>query len=288
MRFGVSGEICPSNMDNITPEVCAKVRELGFSGIFARFRENDPFTTTRAQCQRARGVREDNGVRLYQATGYWQCLIHPDGSQRAQAVRTLQAALRVAGWLGAYAIDTGPGSLNPRGPWLPHPDNWSATSRRQLIRSLRECASAAEDAGVYLGLESHQLVTLKTPEIARDVLDAVDSPWVRCDLDPANWITLETAFDTGAAIDRMFDLLGHHIVSGHAKDSVIQDRLTIHIDACCPGTGTLDFRTYLRRMEELSPEYPLIVEGASMAQLPQASAFLHRTATELGIQVMDE
>ena len=129
------------------------------------------------------------------------------------------------------------------------------------------------------------MVTLKTAEIVRDVLDAVDSRWVRCDLDPANWITLETAFDTGSAIDHMFDVLGEHIVSGHAKDSRIEDRLTIHIEACCPGQGNLDFRTYLRRMENLDPSYPLIVEGASYEQWPAASVYLRQVANDLGIVI---
>jgi sugar phosphate isomerase/epimerase len=200
-------------------------------------------------------------------------------------VKTLQAALRMAGWLGARSIDTGPGSMNPRGPWFPHPENWTLNAHRQLIRSLRECARVAEDAGVYLGLEAHQLVTLETPDVTLEILDAVDSPWVRCDLDPANWITLATAFDTGPAIDEMFDVLADHIISGHAKDSRIEDRLTIHIDACSPGTGSLDFRTYLRRMEALNPEYPLIVEGASFEEWPAAFNHLSGIAAELGIRV---
>ncbi|HUE76121.1 MAG TPA: sugar phosphate isomerase/epimerase [Chloroflexota bacterium] len=285
MRLGVCGGICPTNMDEITPDLCNTVKQLGYSGIFTRFRDNDPHTTTRDQCQRARDILAENGVELYQATGYWQCLIHPDEGQRGDAVKTLRAGLRIAGWLGARSIDTGPGSLNPRGPWFPHPENWSATSRRQLIRSLRESAGEAEDANVYLGLEAHQLVTLSTPEITRDILDAVDSHWVRCDLDPANWITLETAFDTTSAINHMFDVLDGHIVSGHAKDSSIQDRLTIHIDAGCPGTGNLDFATYFRRMEQLDPSYPLIVEGASFEQWPEASKYLHGVAHQAGVTI---
>lgn len=272
-------------MNEITPELCRTVREAGYSGIFTRFAKNDPLTTTRAECERARSTLRDNGIELYQTTGYWQCLIHPDEAKRREAVAVLRAALRIAGWLGSRSIDTGPGSMNPRGPWFPHPDNWTANARRQLIRSLRECVPAAEDAGVYLGLEAHQLVTLKTPEIVRDVLDAVDSSWIRSDLDPANWITLETAFDTGTAIDHMFDVLGTHIVSGHAKDSRIEDRLTIHIDASSPGTGTLDFHTYVRRMEALDPSYPLIVEGASFEQWPAAAAYLHGIASELQIKI---
>lgn len=285
MRLGVCGGILPANMDEISSELCQTVRDLGYSGIFTRFRDNDPFTTTRAQCERVKSILADNGIQLYQTTGYWQCLIHPDEEQRRQAVKTVQAALKIAGWLGSRSIDTGPGSMNPRGPWFPHPDNWTSLARRQLIRSLRECAPAAEDNGVYLGLEAHQLVTLKTPEVTRDMLDAVDSHWVRCDLDPANWITLETAFDTSAAINHMFDVLGEHIVSGHAKDSRIEDRLTIHIDACCPGQGNLDFATYFRRMEQLDPEYPLIVEGASYEQWPAASEYLHRVAREAGVHI---
>ncbi|HLH72313.1 MAG TPA: sugar phosphate isomerase/epimerase family protein [Chloroflexota bacterium] len=287
MRLGVCGGKLPANMDDLSPELCHEVRQLGYSGIFTRFRANDPLTTTREQCRRARAVIEDSGLRLYQTTGYWQCLIHPDESKRAEAVKVLQASLKIAGWLGARSIDTGPGSLNPRGPWFPHPDNWTPLARRQLIRSLREAAPAAEDAGVYLGLEAHQLVTLSSPEVTRDVLDAVDSPWVRCDLDPANWITLETAFNTGPAIDHMFDVLGDRIVSGHAKDSTILDKLTIHIDACCPGTGNLDFGTYFRRMEALNPEYPLIVEGASYEQWGVAAEFLHGVARKEGIRVIE-
>jgi hypothetical protein len=48
----------------------------------------------------------------------------------------------------------------------------------------------------------------------------------------------------------------------------------------------LDFKTYLRRMEDLNPDYPLIVEGSSEAELPEASTFLHRTAQELGIDII--
>jgi sugar phosphate isomerase/epimerase len=285
MRFGVSGEIVPTNMDDITPEVARRVQELGFSGIFSRFRANDPHTTTREQCVRVRDLLADHGLRMYQSTGYWQTMIHPDESARREASRTVQAALRVAGWLGTYAIDTGPGSLSPNGPWFPHPYNYKSQARDQLLKTLRECAPVAEENGVILGLESHMLVTLKTAEIAREVLDAVGSRWVRCDFDPVNWITLEDIYDTGSALDRMFDTMGEHIASAHAKDCVIEDRLTLHLDVVAAGKGLLDYRTFLRRMEELNPDYPVIVEGARLAELAEVSAFLHQTAADLGITV---
>lgn len=287
MRFGMSGCFLPDNMDELTPAMCQRVRELGFSGIFTRFRKNDPHTTPRHKAERVRALLADHGLRMYQATGYWQNLITPDENRRREAVRTLQAALRLAGWMGARGIDTGPGSMNPAGPWFPHPDNWTASARRQLVKSLKECAPAAEDAGVYLSLESHQLVTLKTPEITREILDEVGSPWVRCDYDSANWITLDTIFDTTAALNHHFDLLGDHIVSCHAKDIWIENRLTLHLQDGCPGKGLMDFKTLFQRMEALNPDYPVIAEGNSTEELPFVSELFHNTARELGISVLD-
>jgi sugar phosphate isomerase/epimerase len=287
MRFGMSGCFLPENMDELTPSMCDRVRELGFSGIFTRFRRNDPHTTTAAQTDRVRELLTDHGIRLYQATGYWQNMITPDETVRREAVRTVQAALRLAARMGARGIDTGPGSMNPDGPWYPHPDNWTAAAERQLIKTLRECASTAESEGVYLSLESHQLVTLKTPEITAAVLDAVDSPWVRCDYDSANWITLDTIFDTTAALNHHFDVLGKHIVSCHAKDIWIENRLALHLQDGCPGKGLMDFATLFRRLEDLDPDYPVIAEGNTTEELPAVSELFQSTAARLGIRVLD-
>jgi sugar phosphate isomerase/epimerase len=287
MRFGMCGCFLPDDMDAVTPEMCRRVRELGFSGIFTRFRKNNPNDTPKAKADRLRQVLADNGIRLYQATGYWQNLVTPDESRRKESVKTLQAALRLAGWMGARGIDTGPGSMHPDGPWFPHPDNWTLTSRNQLVKSLKEAAPVAEEYGVYLSLEGHQLVVLESAEVTRDILAEVNSPWVRSDYDSANWITRETVFNTSAAVNHHFDVLGNYIVSCHAKDIWIENRLALHLQDGCPGKGLMDFRTLFTRMEALNPEYPVISEGNATDELPQVSELFHRTAKELGIKVIE-
>jgi len=287
MRFGMSGCFLPANMNDLTPEMCRRVRELGFSGIFTRFRANDPRTASKAEAQRVADLLAGEGIRMYQATGFWQNMITPDETARAESVRTVQAALRLAGWLGARGIDTGPGSMNPDGPWFPHPYNYTEQAKQQLFKTLNQCKGAAEEAGVFLSLESHQLVTLKTPEVAKEILDTVDSPWVRCDYDSANWITLEDIYDTGAALNHHFDVLGKHIVSCHAKDIWIENRLTLHLQDGCPGKGLMDFKTLFRRMEALDPDNPVIAEGNSTEELPLVAELFHNTAKGLGIRVLD-
>lgn len=287
MRFGMSGCFLPEDMTDLSVAMCQRVRELGFSGIFTRFRANDPHTTSRATAQRVRDLLDGEGVRLFQATGYWQNMVTPDEDARKEAARTVQAALRLAGWMGARGIDTGPGSMSANGPWFPHPENWTASAERQLVKTLKECAHAAEDAGVYLSLESHQLVTLATPEITKAVLDEVNSPWVRCDYDSANWITLQTIYDTGTEVSRHFDILGDYIVSAHAKDVWVEDKLTVHIQDGCAGKGLMDFKTLFRRIEDLNPDYPVISEGNSTAELPEVARLFRETARELDIRVLD-
>jgi len=92
-------------------------------------------------------------------------------------------------------------------------------------------------------------------------------------------------FDTGPALDRHFDILGNRIISCHAKDIWIENRLALHLQDGCPGKGLLDFRTLFRRMEALSPDYPVIAEGNNTEELPQVSALFYGLARELGISV---
>ena len=287
MRFGLSGCFLPENMNELTPAICQRVRALGFTGIFTRFRQNDPHTTTKVEAQRVRDLLAGEGLLLFQVTGYWQRLVAVYENERREAVKTLQAALRLASWLGARGIDTGPGSMNTDGPWFPHPTNWTHQARQQLVKTLKDCKATAEDAGVYLSLEAHQLVTLQTPEITKEVLDEVGSHWIRCDYDSANWITLPEVYDTGKAVNHHFDVLGEHIVSCHAKDIWVENRLAVHLQDGCPGKGNMDFKTLFRRMEELSPDYPVIVEGATTDDLPAVSDLFHNLARELGIRVLD-
>ena len=285
MRFGMSGAFLPAKMDDFTEETARRIRDLGFSGCFTRFTD-DPFTTPAARANRVRDLLADHGLRMYQAIGYRPPLIHPDETVRAQAVKTLGAAVRLTKELGCRGTHTGPGSLNPKGAWFPHPYNWTAQAKDQLIKSLREVAPVAEECGTFVGMEGHLLVTLDSAETMAEVLGAVDSPMIRCDLDPVNWITRETVYNTGPAVRRMAETLGDFVIGGHAKDVIIEDRLVLHISECPAGLGLLDYDTFLPLVERLNPDYPLVVEHCSAEELPRISEFLHAKAADLGIPVL--
>ena len=221
-------------------------------------------------------------------TGYWQNLVHPDAESSLAAKRSevLCAGLRLAGQAGRdlhrhrsrqheYAS----------GPWSPHPDNWAPWAESNLIDSLGQAAEVAAEVGVRIHLEGHQLVTLSNASVTRRVVDAVGSPWVRVDMDPVNWITLDTYYDTGAAIDEMFDALGDRIGSGHSKDIDLWDRHTLHLDTVTTGQGAIDHQRYMQRLEALDPEIYLIVEGCSTEDAPGVYSFLADQAAKAGVTV---
>jgi sugar phosphate isomerase/epimerase len=281
----MSGAFLPTKIDDFSEETCRRIKDLGFSGCFTRFTD-DPFETPHARAHRVRDLMKDQGVRMYQAIGYRPPLHHPDETVRKQAVQVLSAAVRLNAALGARGTHTGPGSLNPRGAWFPHPYNWTQQAKDQLIKSLREVAPVAEDCGIYVGMEGHILVTLDSAETMRDVLAAVDSPMIRCDLDPVNWITKETVYDTGTAIKRMAATLGNFIIGGHSKDVIVEDRLVLHISECATGLGLLDYDTFLPLMEGINTDFPLLVEHCSTDDLPRISTYLHERCETLGIPIL--
>jgi sugar phosphate isomerase/epimerase len=171
--------------------------------------------------------------------------------------------------------------------WFPHPDNWGERAESQLIKSLREAAPAAAEHGLAIHLEGHQVVTLRDAETMAAVIDAVGSPMVKCDLDPANWITLETVFDTTPAIEHMFEVLGDRVGSGHAKDVEIENRLAIHIDNVPAGDGRLDFQAFIKGLEALGPETYLIIEGCPVEDTERVRGFLVEQATEAGVTIRE-
>ncbi|MCS7219813.1 MAG: sugar phosphate isomerase/epimerase family protein [Anaerolineae bacterium] len=286
MRLGVAGEIIPRRLNAVSDQVAAKIAALGFSGVGTHF-EGDPGGIPRAELQRVRAIFADHGVRIVQSWGWQQPLVHPDESVRRTAVCTLQHAIRVAADLGADMVMTGPGSLNPRGPWWPHPGNHTPATEDRLVQSLKEVMSACEVYGVPIALECHVTSPLDSAERVRRVIERVGSPWVKVNLDPVNFVRdLPTLFNTTGLLTELFDTLGPYILAAHIKDVYVEDRHVIHINETVPGEGVLDFDTFFRRFEALLPNGYAIVEHLPESLVPQAMAFVTSKLAALGIPIV--
>jgi sugar phosphate isomerase/epimerase len=106
-----------------------------------------------------------------------------------------------------------------------------------------------------------QWVLPDSPEACLDLIRAVDRPAFAAHLDPVNIIlTPRQYFHNGDLIKRCFELLGPYIVSCHAKDITLGNKLALHFDEAVPGRGRLDYAVYLRELDRLPGDVPIMLE----------------------------
>ena len=76
------------------------------------------------------------------------------------------------------------------------------------------------------------------------------------------------------------------IASCHAKDVTHSNDFIFHVSECRPGTGALDYRTYLTELSRLPQEPPLMLEHLPNAEeYSLAAGYIRSVAHEHGIAV---
>ncbi|MEW6750548.1 MAG: sugar phosphate isomerase/epimerase family protein [Candidatus Latescibacterota bacterium] len=282
MRAGVAG-MFPLDLGSVDEAVARRIRDTGFTGVSAVIA--DPLSGTEGLMRRVRRVLADQGVRVAHANPLYESLVNPDEARRCQGVEALGFTCRLARWLGSDIVHVRPGSLNPRGHWLPYPGNTHPETLARLVRSLREVAPVAEGEGVYLALEGGIPSPLDSPPRVKEVIEATGSPAVRLNMDAVNFVgTLEDAYDSAAFLHRTFDLLASYVVCGHVKDLRVEESFILHINECAPGEGIFDLETFLRRFEAACPDGFLLIEHLPDDQVPTALRVVQEAARRAGVQ----
>jgi sugar phosphate isomerase/epimerase len=286
MKLGVL-QALPARLDELSPERLAYIREMGFTatGLPTSY---DPESISRGRAREIASMFTDAGLDICEYGQYHTTLIHPDPHVRQDNITRLTAALRVAGAAGCMAVITGAGSHNPGSAWWPHPRNYSRETFDALVDSLREAVKPAEDEGVLLGLEGSALTPLRNAQTTRDVLDAVGSPALRAHLDPVNWITWDTIFNTGEAVASMFEILGpERMLSAHNKGVTAENKVGMHISETVTGApdDIFDHAAILRVAAQMPSDFYLVIEHLSLDEMPAARAHLLRIAEQIGIHI---
>ena len=97
----------------------------------------------------------------------------------------------------------------------------------------------------------------------------------------------QLCYRSGAVIDEWFDKLGPHIRSCHAKDIRLDDRLTVHLDECRPGTGLVDYETYIRRVNGLADKNVCLMleHMTEEADYVEATRYIKGVAARVGVSL---
>lgn len=262
-------------------ELARAHKAFGFSAAYCP----DPLTVK--DTDRIREVREGFAAEdvTIAEVGAWCNMIAAEEDRRAQNQQYVCERLALAEELGALCCVDFIGSVKPGTDYAPDPRNLAPEGFDLCVETCRKVIDAVQPKRTKFCLEMMQWVLPDTPEVYLDLIRAIDRAAFAVHLDPVNIIVSPRMyFDTGALLKRCFDILGEWVVSCHAKDLVLGDALALHFDEVIPGKGGMDYGAYLRGLDALPDEVPLMLEHLqTTAEYEQARDHIQSVAKGNGI-----
>ena len=277
MRLGgpVFGET--SNPDNWAEAV----KSHGYSAAYCPVNSDSDEATIDAYVEAAKKADI-----VIAEVGAWSNPISIDDTERQAALEKCKVQLALADRVGANCCVNISGSRGPK--WDgPHPDNLTDDTFNLIVESVRSIIDDVKPTRTFYALETMPWAYPEGPDSYLRLLKAIDRKQCAVHLDPVNIINgLERYYHSEDLIRDCFVKLGAHIKSCHAKDIALADTLTLHLDETRPGLGGLDYATYLRELDRLDPDIPLMLEHLPSAEEYALGAqHIRSVADEVGVTI---
>jgi sugar phosphate isomerase/epimerase len=192
--------------------------------------------------------------------GAWSNPISVDDNQRKEAIDFCIQQLNLADKIGANCCVNIAGSRNPDSWDGPHADNLIQETFDLIVETTQSIIDAIKPKRTFFALETMPYVFPNSIESYEKIIKKIDRERFAVHFDPVNLTNSpERYYNNGAIIKEAFKKLGKYIKSCHAKDTIIQNELTIHISETQPGLGNLDYAVYLKELSKLD-NVPLMLE----------------------------
>jgi sugar phosphate isomerase/epimerase len=257
------------------------VRAKGYRAAYCPVRADAGSAVIQAYAQAARQA----GIVIAEV-GAWSNPLSSDDEERKKALLLCQQQLALADEIGAFCCVNIAGSFGPR--WDgPHPENLTPAAFDRIVAVVREIIDAVQPGRTYYTLEPMPWIYPDSPDSYLELIRAVDREQFAVHLDPVNMIcSPQRYFSNAAFLRECFEKLGPYIKSVHAKDTLLSDRLTTHLDEVRPGLGQLDYRVFLREMDRLPADTPFMLEHLEKEEEYQLSAeYVRSVAEEIGVEL---
>jgi len=217
--------------------------------------------------------------------GRWCNLLDPDAEKRQANLKNVTEGLALAEAIGARCCVDIAGSFNPEVWHGPHPDNLSPAFFEGAVENARKIIDAVKPKRAKFGYEMMGWSLPDSADSYVKMIEAVDREAFAVHLDPCNLINCPERFYRNTdLLNECFDKLGPWIVSCHAKDLTWDIEMNVHFREVRPGTGSLDYGTYLKRLAALPQCPPLMLEHLSNAEeYDAARKYLLGLGPEIGV-----
>jgi len=191
--------------------------------------------------------------------GAWSNPISPDEKTRNEAIAKCRSCLALADRIAANCCVNITGSRGTQ--WDgPAPENFTKETFDIIVETTRAIIDEVKPTRTYFTLETMPWAYPDSPDSYLELLKAIDRKRFAVHLDPVNLVcSPQRYFGSGRLIRECFEKLGPHIKSCHAKDIILRNELTTHLEEIRPGLGGLDYETFLTELSRL-PDMPLMLE----------------------------
>lgn len=204
--------------------------------------------------------------------GAWSNPLSPDPATAGAALEKCKASLALADAIGARCCVNIAGSRGRK--WDgPHAADLTDEVFDMVVTVVRDIVDSVRPAASFYTLETMPWMYPDSPDAYLRLIRAVDRKAFAVHFDPVNLVcSPQRYFANGRLIDECIEKLGAHIKSCHAKDIVLRDGLTVHLDEVRPGMGALDYPALLRGLKRLDRDVPLMLEHLSDAEAYRMAA----------------
>lgn len=265
-----------------TPEEWAQAAlDMGYSAVYFPV----DYTADLKLIDGYRKAAEDADLVICEI-GVWNNLLDPNPEKREANIDRAIHQLELADYVGANCCVNISGNCGEQ--WDGHhPDNLTQKTFDEVVRTTQHIIDAANPKNTKYTLEPMPWMFPNSADSYLDLIKAVDRKAFAAHLDPVNVINSPVLYyRTGEVIQEWFDKLGTQIKSCHAKDIILSGKLTVHLDECRPGTGNLDYETYLKCMTKLPDHACLMLEHMTEEiEYIKATEYIKGVAKKLGIQL---
>ena len=256
----------------------AALRKLGYCAAYCpvNAQAND------AEVRAYEDAAKQAGI-IIAETGAWSNPISPKEAERKAALEKCRRQLALADRIGARCCVNISGSRGEQ--WDgPSPQNLTRETFDMIVETTRSIIDDVKPTRTFFALETMPWAYPDSPDSYLQLFKAIDRPRFGVHMDPVNLVcSPQRYYANGALIRECFEKLGPHIKSCHAKDILLQTKLTTHLDEVRAGTGGLDYAVFLKELSRF-PGVPLMLEHLSRAEdYDQAAAYIRGVARDAGL-----
>ena len=260
----------------------ALLRREGYTAAFCPVDDAADAETVAAYARAA----EEAGIVIAEV-GAWSNPLSPDATARAEATELCCRRLALADAVGARCCVNIAGSRGPiwHGPCA---EDLTPETFDMIVEMVRNIIDTVQPRRTFYTLETMQWMYPDSADSYLALLRAVDREHFAVHFDPVNLVNCPARyFYTGAVIRDFTEKLGPYIKSCHAKDVRMGEGAIVHLDESRPGTGNLDYRTFLQAVHALDTDMPVMLEHLPSAEEYRlAAGYVREVATAAGVSVV--